>query len=91
MKNTPSVIYSICNSCNLHWKRRKIELSNIEHNKWIDDPSFNSCYILDSDTITIVSVPIRCTQSKYVVNKQQYIHGGVNATDEKFSTGIVLE
>ena len=55
VENTPSVIYSIGENFNLHWKRRKIGLSNTRHSKWIDDPSFKSCYSLDSDTITILN------------------------------------
>ena len=31
--NTSAVIYSIGVSCNLHWKRRKIGLSNTGHSK----------------------------------------------------------
>ena len=55
VENTPSVIYSVGDSCNLYWKRRKIGLSNTGHSKWTYDTSFNSCYSLDSDTITIVN------------------------------------
>ena len=54
--NTPAVVYQICDSNSLHWKRIKIEVSNTGHSKWIDNPAFNSCYSLDSDTITTVNL-----------------------------------
>ena len=57
----------------------------------IGDTSFNSCYSLDSDTITIVSPLDEISLSqKHAVNKQQYIHGGVHVTGEKFSSRIVF-
>ena len=40
VENTQVVVYSIDDSRNLHWKRRKIGLSNTGHSKLIDNPSF---------------------------------------------------
>ena len=91
VENKPAVIYSIGYSRNLRLKQRKIGLSNTGHRKWINDTSFNLFYSMGSNTITIVNpLDKNSLNQKNVINKQQYIHGGVNITGENISAGIVF-
>ena len=82
----------------LNWKRRHIvnipsnsnETKAKRYNIWVEDSSRSSKFDINSNTVTTINPldedPISSKNKDDIV---QYLHGGVSATGDKLSMGLV--
>ena len=90
LKNTATVVYSLGSSRNLKWSRRQMT-KGAKGNKWQDDKNWSTTYQLSSDSISIGHPDDEDPMSPLNRdNLYQYLHGGVNITDDKFSVGFAF-
>ena len=90
VENTATAIYSIGDTRELNWTKRRMNVFVNGRKTWEPVKCFRCSFQLHSDTITIINPhdenPL---SSKNISDKSQYLHGGVNVSGEKFSVAFV--
>ena len=89
--NTPAIIYSIGDKRRLDWKCRNVVKSKCGRNTWQKKKCSKMRFELGTDTLIIIHLDDEYPlSSKNINDMKQYLHGGVNVSEERFSIGFVF-
>ena len=91
VENTPTVIFTFGDSRILKWRRKLLYKTDKGKDKWVEDKTWNSSFLLKDCSITVINTADECPHYDSSIGcKIKYQHGVDKINTESFSVGYVF-